>query len=309
MKQAKWNDDWLFWEDVDAFSLVWNLPGQAEKISLPHDAMLHKDACAESKNAANTGYRDGGSYVYYKALYAPASWAYKTITLKFEGVYQNAAVYVNSQLAAQCAYGYSTFYVPLNDFLRYGEENAIRVLVRTGDMPNSRWYSGSGIYRDVYLLEGNLIHVAETGVRISTRECADDALLAAATPIQNRSHRAVPCEVLTEILDADGNVAASEKTPVFLKGGSSENIDQRILVSDPKIRRISTPFGPRWWFRGPWWTKPRILSASARLLWTQSTACGLMAWKSSSGVPAFTMTTAFWVRPPMKRRSTGGSSC
>ena len=242
MKQAKWNDDWLFWEDVDAFSLVWNLPGQAEKISLPHDAMLHKDACAESKNAANTGYRDGGSYVYYKALYAPASWAYKTITLKFEGVYQNAAVYVNSQLAAQCAYGYSTFYVPLNDFLRYGEENAIRVLVRTGDMPNSRWYSGSGIYRDVYLLEGNLIHVAETGVRISTRECADDALLAAATPIQNRSHRAVPCEVLTEILDADGNVAASEKTPVFLKGGSSENIDQRILVSDPKLWSEDTPY-------------------------------------------------------------------
>lgn len=241
MKTIKWNDNWKFWEDKDAFSLVWSVPEDAETIELPHDAMLQNVAYAESPNGGGTGYRDGGNYVYYKELFAPSEWVDRAVTLKFEGVYQEAKVYVNSQLAASCACGYSTFYVPLNDFLRFGETNAVRVLVRTGDMPNSRWYSGSGIYRDVYLMMGGLCHIGETGPRVSTAELKEDALLLVEMPLCNRSHRTVSLTLRTEILDDLGAVVAEDQVPVFLPGGHSESLSQRIPVPAPRLWSAETP--------------------------------------------------------------------
>lgn len=241
MRETLWNENWLFWEDKDAFALVWNVPESAKTVSLPHDAMLLKPAAPDSPGGGDAGFRFGGSYVYYKNLLAPEAWRDKTVTLRFEGVYQEAAVYVNSQLAARCPYGYSTFYVPLDDFLRYGEENAVRVLVRTGDMPHSRWYSGSGIYRDVYLMVGDLLHIGETGPRVSTRELSDDALLRVETPVVNRSHRALSYALETEIFDADDRLAARECTRLFLASGAQETISQRVLVENPRLWSDETP--------------------------------------------------------------------
>ena len=82
----------------------------------------------------------------------------------------NAMVYVNGELAGKNMFGYSTFYVPLNAFLRYGEENEIRVQVRNGAMTNSRWYSGGGIYRDVYLLVSDVTHLVPEGIQIKRRK-------------------------------------------------------------------------------------------------------------------------------------------
>ena len=233
MKAEIWNDNWLFWEDKDAFALVWDIPENARTITLPHDAMLLREADPSSPGGNDAGYRFGGSYVYCKKFIAPEVWEQQTVKLKFEGIYQEAAVYVNSQLAARCAYGYTAFYVNLNDFLRYGQENTIRILVRTADMPNSRWYSGSGIYRDVYLLTGGTTCIDETGVRISTREYdGTDALTVVHVPVVNRDCRAVSCEIETEILAKGGVLAATEKTSVFLKGDAKELVQQRILVPD-----------------------------------------------------------------------------
>lgn len=242
MRAEKWNDNWLFWEDKDAFALVWDVPEKAQRVTLPHDAMLLKPADASSPGGGDAGYRFGGSYMYYKTIHAPQAWERKTVSLKFEGVYQEAAVYVNSQLAARCAYGYSAFYVRLDDYLHYGEDNAVRVLVRTGDMPNSRWYSGSGIYRDVYLLTGENVHIAESGVRASTEEYdGSDALIAVQIPVVNQDHRALSCELVTEITDGSGHVAAVEKTPVFIRGGSRETVRQRILVPNAGLWSEEAP--------------------------------------------------------------------
>ena len=153
MIEKKWNNDWKFWLDKDSFALVWDIPDNAEKITIPHDAMIVKQVNPDSLNRGNTGFRDGDIYTYVKMLYVPDEYKEKVIKLKFEGVYMNAFVYVNGQLAAKNPFGYTTFYVTLGDFLKYDEENEIRVQVRAGAVTNSRWYSGAGIYRDVYLLE------------------------------------------------------------------------------------------------------------------------------------------------------------
>ena len=114
MIQTKWNKDWKFWADKDAFALVWNIPEEARDIALPHDAMIENKAYAESSNGVNTGYRDGGNYTYVKMLHLEENELSKRYVLKFDGVYTHALVYVNEQFAGSEANGYSTFYVNIS---------------------------------------------------------------------------------------------------------------------------------------------------------------------------------------------------
>lgn len=242
MIEQKWNDNWKFWVDKDSFALVWDIPEIARDITLPHDAMIEKPAHADSLNGGNTGFRDGDIYTYVKMLHASEEYKQKTVTLKFEGVYMNAFVYVNGQLAAKSPFGYTTFYAPLNDFLKYGEDNEIRVQVRAGAMTNSRWYSGAGIYRDVYLLESGLMHIVPEGVQVKT-ENADDAYatLRVATELENKT--AVPQDLVIEtvIKDDEENVVAKECTSATIFAGENRTLKQRILVENPKLWSAENP--------------------------------------------------------------------
>ena len=104
----------------------------------------------------------------------------------------NAMVYINNQLAAQCPNGYSTFYVKADDYLIYGQENEIRVSAKTEAMTNSRWYSGSGIYRDVYYLEASKLHLAPDETRITCKTADPSPDTARHCPGSSRNHRKSP---------------------------------------------------------------------------------------------------------------------
>lgn len=236
MFEQKFNDNWKFWVDKDSFALVWNIPDIASDVTLPHDAMSEKPAHAESENGGNTGYRDGDIYTYVNLFQAPAEYKDKVVMLKFEGVYMNAFVYVNGQLAGKNPFGYTTFYVALNDYLRFGEENEIRVQVRNGAMTNSRWYSGGGIYRDVYLLVSGLVHIVPEGVQIKT-ESADReyAVLHINTELQNNCHGASELTLETVVRDAKGHVVSSEVTPVVLFSQETRTVSQRVTVEAPEL--------------------------------------------------------------------------
>ena len=120
MKRIRWNDGWKFWADGNAFSLVRNVPEQAEDVTLPHDAMIGQRPYAESPNRGATGYRDGGNYTYVKFLDVAAEDAGRRTVLKLDGAYCHATVYVNGQSAASEANGYTAFYADLTPFLREG---------------------------------------------------------------------------------------------------------------------------------------------------------------------------------------------
>lgn len=234
MHERRWNDDWLFWEDKDAFALIWDIPEYAQRLSLPHDAMIHTPARPDSPAGGDGGFRDGGSYVYVKELFAPEEWREKTAALRFDGVQRSAMVYINGQRAASVPNGYTTFCVPLNDFLRYGQKNQIRVAARTGDMPNSRWYSGGGIYRDVTLLVGGLVHVPDFGIRVTTRKLDDElALLTVETDVCNRAPVPQTVKVRTELLAPDGTAAGAEISELTVMGGGRETVRQNLAVEAP----------------------------------------------------------------------------
>lgn len=236
-----WNDGWLTWQEKDAFALVWSIPEDAKQVTLPHDAMLESTAHADSPNGGNTGYRDGGVYVYCKNLFAPAAWKAQTVALKLEGSYCNTSVFVNGQLATQHANGYTGFLVPLNGFLRYGADNEVRIFVRNV-ASSSRWYSGGGLYRDVYLLTAPLAHIADEGVWAVTESLDKDlAVVRVETELCSRSPLTTACTLETELLDPAGRTAAKIQTPLTLASNSAVTIPQRITLESPQPWSAETP--------------------------------------------------------------------
>ena len=237
MKQELFNDDWLFWYDENSFALVWNIPEQAQKITLPHDAMISETPYAESRNGNNTGFRDGKNYVYVKTFIAEEEDLYRENILKFEGSYMNTFVYVNGQLAGKHHNGYTTFYVNMKDFLHFGE-NEIRVQVRNGAMSNSRWYSGGGLYRDVYLFSSDLLHVSATGSKIRTVELENDfARIEVSVPIENRKCKGIQFDLKLMVCDKDGKILLVDQRPYYLKAG--EKNEFKTILSLDKIQAWS----------------------------------------------------------------------
>ena len=141
----------------------------------------------------------------FRSIFAPEEWQEKTVTLEFEGVYEKAMVYVNGVLAATNRCGYSDFYVSLDRYLKYGEENEIKVIADNSSEQNSRWYSGSGIYRGVNLLVGNLIQIPVNGVKATTIDTdAEVAVVEIVTKVRNLTRKKETLEVLVELTDVEG---------------------------------------------------------------------------------------------------------
>ena len=136
-------------------------------VTLPHDAMLAEPRTALSAGGTNTGWYEGYDYEYQRTLTVPENELADTHILEFEGVYHNAEVWLNGQKAAFRPYGYTNFYVDCAPYLHAGE-NELRVIARNADQPNSRWYSGAGIYRPVQLWTAGGAHIALNGVKIRT---------------------------------------------------------------------------------------------------------------------------------------------
>lgn len=130
-----------------SFNENWTVSGKP--VTLPHDAQITEKRSKDASNGGH-GYFPGGVYTYEKKFTAPKEWSGKRVILEFEGVYRNATVSLNGKELCFNPYGYTGFFVAL-DGLAYGAENVLTVVADNSKLPNSRWYSGSGIYRPVWL--------------------------------------------------------------------------------------------------------------------------------------------------------------
>ena len=139
-----------------------------QNIDLPHDAMIHEERDPKSAGGSANAYFPGGIYEYEKTFSVPQEWEQQNVTFEFEGVYKNSKVFINGVEAGEWPYGYTNFYVEADKFLKYGKENTIKVIADNSKLPNSRWYSGGGIYRPVNLILKNKTHIEINGVKIST---------------------------------------------------------------------------------------------------------------------------------------------
>lgn len=210
-------------------------------LHLPHDAMIHEERTPDVESGAQTGFYPGGEYIYQKTFDAPEEWKEKKVILEFEGIYQTAMVYINGALAATNLYGYSNFYVELNPWLCYGAENRVKVIANNSMVPNSRWYTGSGIYRDVKLIIGDRIHVPADGVRITTLAAdADSAVVEAAVRIENISRLRETVNVKV-FLEKDGKEVLTDRQMVIMYPGTEETSRHIFCVEKPELWDCDTP--------------------------------------------------------------------
>ena len=215
----------------------------ADTVTLPHDAMIHEKRTPDTKNLHQTGFYPGGIYEYTKQFDIPADWSGKEISLEFEGVYEKARVFVNGDYAGGYPYGYTQFRIDLNDFLISGQPNTIKVVANNASEENSRWYSGSGIYRNVNLLTADLVHIPAGGLKIQTPEMEDDcATVQTEITLINNSAQKREVRIFTQILDADGKEAAAENTKVTIFAGTQAPVRQRILLDLPHLWDVDDPY-------------------------------------------------------------------
>ena len=168
MRKERLQQSWMFWKEGEE--------GSKKTAVIPHDAMILEARSADCPNGAATGFLPGGKYVYETALFGKAEWASQRVLLEFEGVYMNSAVFLNGKQVGGRLYGYSNFFVELTGALQIGQDNVLRVVADNSHCPNSRWYSGSGIYRPVNLWTGPQDGIDPESVKITTESVEPDVV-------------------------------------------------------------------------------------------------------------------------------------
>lgn len=160
MRAISFNEGW-YWKRLEE-------EGAGNPVTLPHDAMLEEPRTKLSAGGINTGWYEGNDYCYTKHFTADEALCRGCAVLEFEGVYRKAEVWLNGEMLMFRPYGYTNFYVDLTGKIKPGAENELKVIARNADQPNSRWYSGAGIYRPVTLWTAPKEHILLNGVRIRT---------------------------------------------------------------------------------------------------------------------------------------------
>ena len=197
MKKCDFNKNWLYKSfDETEFHLV----------DLPHDAMLQEERSLESGGRHNIGWFVAKDYEYKKNFTLQESCKDNRIVFEFEGVYHDAEVYMNGQKIGYRPYGYTNFYVDATEYAKFGEENELRVIARNSDQPNSRWYSGTGIYRPVWMYTGTKESIAVNGVKIKTLRIDKEEKSA---ELEIRIETLVAGEVQISILNEQGEIVTT----------------------------------------------------------------------------------------------------
>lgn len=181
----------------------------AFQVTIPHDAMQRDRKSPTSPGGVNTGWYEAQDYIYEKTFTIAEEDRDKDLYLEFEGVYHKATVYLNEERVAWHDYGYTGFRVPLRDAIRYGAVNTVRVEAVNSDQPNSRWYSGTGIYRPVWLLRFPKEHILPDGIRITTVDYDKRQI---AVTVETTSAGTVRAEILdgaTVLAQEEGVTAAN----------------------------------------------------------------------------------------------------
>lgn len=153
------NDNWTVREkDKD----------EVKNIDLPYDCMIREERSLESNGGTNTGWFIAKDYVFEKKLFVSEELKDKDVFIEFEGVYKDAKIYINDTLVSYRPYGYTNIIVDITDKLEFSKDNDIKVEVTNSDQPNSRWYSGTGIYRPVFIHVLPKKHILLNGIKVKT---------------------------------------------------------------------------------------------------------------------------------------------
>ncbi|SER61924.1 sugar-binding domain-containing protein [Pedobacter rhizosphaerae] len=236
----KINSEWRFHlGDIDLKKEVNSRDRSWKSIQLPHDWSIKQPYSPTYASAS--GYLPGGIGWYQKKLSITKDDEGKKLFLYFEGVYNRSEVYLNGQLLGKRPNGYISFSYDITPFVKYGADNLISVRVDHSQDADSRWYTGSGIYRDVYLVRSKPVHFEQWGVFAFPEVKANKGILHVQATLKNESSSNTALSVVSELLDTEGKTVAKKKSKLALASKSNGEINVDLAVTNPKIWSLDAP--------------------------------------------------------------------
>lgn len=258
--------DWRFCQCDDSTAVR---PGYDDsgwrKLNLPHDWAVEGEFCKDNPSGTGGGALPGGVGWYRKTFTADKADEGKRYRIDFDGAYMNSTVYINGHELGTRPYGYISFSYDLTPYIKWGKKNVIAVRVDNAEQPNSRWYSGCGIYRNVWLTKMDPAHVAQWGTYVTAEEVSkNSARLKIRTKLQydaeaqvrdsvrqaDGTYAVFDSEVIpladvvlqSRLVDADGDVAGEVVSEARLTAAAPIEVEQEIAVKNPNLWSVATPY-------------------------------------------------------------------
>ena len=242
-ERMDFDSDWKFtlgdnpaYQEVDFDDADWRT------LNLPHDWSIEGEFSEDNPAGVAGGALPTGIGWYRKSFQVAAADSTKMIYIDFDGVYRNSEVWINGKYLGKRPYGYSSFRYNLTPFLNFGEaENVLAVKVDNSLQPNSRWYTGSGIYRNVWLVKTEKTHVDHWGMYVTTPEVlAEKATVQVQISLLAATAEQKTVKLKTKIIDPNGVEIAIEKTSIKVPA-SDDTVTQQFQVENPKLWSIDAP--------------------------------------------------------------------
>lgn len=213
-----------------------------ETVKLPHDFSITQEF-TNNATEVESGNLPVGTGWYRKMFTMPAEYSNKEIYLNFDGVYNNAYIYVNGNLVAENHYGYNSFSIDIGKYLICNGNTWNLVAVKVdSEMASSRWYPGSGIYRDVTMTVTNPVHVSKDGVYVTTPKVTEsEATVSAQVTVENTLSVSKTFNVVSEILSPGGAVVATDKQEITVDSKDTATTDLSFTVQNPQLWDTENP--------------------------------------------------------------------
>jgi beta-galactosidase len=211
-------------------------------VDLPHDWSIESRPDKDSPSGAGGGFFPGGVGWYRKTFSAPPEWQGRRVSIEFDGVYKDATVYLNGHKLGTHPYGYTSFSLDLTSNVNFNAPNVLAVRVDNSALPNSRWYSGSGIYRHVRVVVTDPTHVTHWGVFVTTPKVTDDsAIVSVRVNLANESAGSAAVTVETTLYDGAGREAGKAESDLTIAPGKEKEAAQTITVVRPALWSPASP--------------------------------------------------------------------
>jgi beta-galactosidase len=224
-------------------------------LDLPHDWGIEDRPAAtalpggespfdsEAPGGIDSGFTRGGVGWYRKSFTLPETWQGKVVTVQFDGVYMNADVWINGQHLGNHPYGYTSFQYDLSKHVRFGDQENVLAVQVSNQGRNSRWYSGSGIYRHVWLKVTAPIHIAQWSPTITTPKVEfDGATVSVRTTIDNETDQPADLSMGVSILDSRGATVAAGEASAHIGTQGSLVFDQTLRIDQPSLWSTESPY-------------------------------------------------------------------
>lgn len=212
-------------------------------LDLPHDWAIEGNFSKDNPSGTGGGALPGGIGWYRKTFVSEKADSDMKFRIVFDGVYMNSEVYLNGILLGRRPYGYITFSYDLTPHLKWGEKNVLAVRVDNSEQPNSRWYSGCGIYRNVWLVKTEAVHVGEWGTYVTAPVVnKSKAIVRVQTTVSNETDVDAKVTVCSSLFDAEGKCVAKTDTLCRVGGQADAVAVQQLSVADPHRWDVESPY-------------------------------------------------------------------